>query len=61
MNCNGRSDGFIDVRDAGKLLLRFDPDRDIIQIKQRGQVKTIDLQSLREDHKAKRPKPDSAD
>jgi hypothetical protein len=48
--CNGQP-GFIDVRDAGKLLLRFDPDRDIIEVQRRGVRTTIDLQRLREDHK----------
>ena len=53
--CNGQRSGFIDVRDAGKLLLRFDPERDIIQLRQRGEIKTIDLRPLREDHQAKKP------
>jgi len=61
--CDGRPGGFIDVRDAGKLLLRFDPERDIIEVQRRGVRTTIDLQRLREDHKVKKreQKPSSTD
>ena len=53
--CSGQRPVFIDVRDGGKLLLRFDPDRDIIEVQRRGVRTTIDLQRLREDHKAQKP------
>lgn len=45
-----------DVRDAaGKLLFRFDPQRDLVQVKQRGIVVTIDLAQYRIQQAPKKP------
>lgn len=39
---------WIDIRDAaGKLLFRFDPNRDLVQIAERRQVVVIDLAQYR--------------
>jgi hypothetical protein len=43
-----RKDGMRDIRSRdGRKLCRFDPDRDILEFKDRGQVETVDLQRYR--------------
>lgn len=43
-----RKDGMQDIRSRdGRKLCRFDPDRDILEFKERGQVETVDLQRYR--------------
>ena len=40
---------WLDVRDAaGKLLFRFDPQRDLVQVGERGRVIVVDLSQYRE-------------
>ena len=47
-----------DIRDAqGHLIARFDPKRDLLAIKSRGQVTTVDLRQLREREQAESEKP----
>ena len=42
-----------DIRDAqGHLIARYDPRRDLLAIKSRGQLTTVDLRQLREAEKA---------
>lgn len=39
---------WLDVRDtAGKLLFRFDPQRDLVQVGERGRVVVVDLSQYR--------------
>jgi hypothetical protein len=47
-----------DIRDAnGRLLARFDPRRDLLAIKNRGRLTTVDLRPLRDEPE---PKPEPA-
>jgi hypothetical protein len=45
---------WLDVRDtAGKLLFRFDPQRDLVQVGERGRVVVVDLSQYRAQQDAK--------
>lgn len=45
-----RSDGFWDIRGGnGKLLFLYDPERQLVEIKQRGEVELVDLKRIRQD------------
>lgn len=43
-----RNEAMKDIRSrTGRLLCRIDPDRDILEFKDKGQVETVDLQRYR--------------
>ena len=44
---------YVDVRRHGKLLFRFDPERDLIQIVRRGETETVDLKEYRRNDDAR--------
>jgi len=43
--------GLSDVRVNGKLLFRYDPDRDLIEIRRRGKTHLIDLKTQHRPHR----------
>lgn len=48
-----------DIRDqSGRLIARFDPKRDLLAIKARGQLTTVDLRALREREPEREPPPE---
>ena len=51
-----------DIRDAkGHLIARYDARRDLLAIKSRGQLTTVDLRSLREAEEKREEKPKTED
>jgi hypothetical protein len=47
---------WIDVARDGRLLFRYDPERELIQIQRRGEKETVDLREEKERHELERGK-----